>query len=128
MAGSLDALRPELVWGIYTRGLGLLLLISFSSLAGQIVRGAGSQGGLPIARRLAKLKEDFPSWRRFVYFPTLLWVNDSDAMLRLLTLGGMAAAAVVVYGGPASFAALVVCYVFYLSLDMAAGLIFPWDC
>lgn len=119
---------PELVWGLFARGLGLILLISFVSLAGQIIRGAGKHGGLPISVRLEKLRQDFPTWRRFYYFPTLLWVSDSDAMLRLLTLGGAAAAGLVIYGGPWSFWAMLACYVCYLSLDMAAGLIFPWDC
>ena len=45
-----------------------------------------------------------------------------------LTLIGFTAAALVIYGGPYSSWALVVCYVCYLSLDLAVGLIFPWDC
>jgi hypothetical protein len=128
MGSSLPTLDPELVWGLFTRGLGLILLISFASLAGQVVRGAGRDGGLPITRRLSRIAQDFPTWRRFYYFPTLLWLSDSDAMLRVLTLGGMVAAGGVVYGGAHSFWALLTCYVFYLSLDMATGLIFPWDC
>ena len=124
----LRALSPELVWGLFTRGLGAVFLISFASLAGQIVRGAGSDGGLPVAWRLAKIKQDFPTWRRFYYFPTLLWLSDADFMLRLLTWGGIAAAGLLIYGGPLSFWALLTCYLCYLSLDLAIGLIFPWDC
>ncbi|HVU03736.1 MAG TPA: lipase maturation factor family protein [Polyangiaceae bacterium] len=124
----LDSLPPLLVWGLYTRALALVLFISFVSLAGQIVRGAGRDGGLPIHRRLRKISEDFPTWRRFYYFPTLLWLSDSDAMLRLLTWAGAGAAVVAFYGGPWSPWAFGTCYLCYLSLDMAAGLIFPWDC
>ncbi len=124
----LASLRPELVWGLFTRALGLVLLISFASLAGQIVLGSGRGGGLPVALRLRKIRRDFPTWRRFVYFPTLLWVNDSDAMLRALACTGLLAAAALVYGGAFSFWAILVCYVCYLSLDLAIGLIFPWDC
>ena len=72
----LGSLSPELVWGLFTRGLGVVFLISFASLAGQIVRCAGPQGGVPIGPRLAKIAEDFPTWRRFFYFPTLLWLNQ----------------------------------------------------
>ena len=36
------SLDPLLVWGLYTRGLGVVLLISFASLATQIIRGAGT--------------------------------------------------------------------------------------
>ena len=120
-------LSPELVWGLYTRGLGLVLLISFVSLAPQIALGAGREGGMPIGLRLDKMARDFPTWRRFYYFPTLLWCNHSDAMLRALCWVGIGASALVVYGGPWSFWALLVCYLCYLSLDMAIGLIFPWD-
>ncbi|HMI94796.1 MAG TPA: lipase maturation factor family protein, partial [Polyangiales bacterium] len=125
----LDALSlsPALVWGLYIRALGLVLLISFVSIAPQIALGAGREGGLPIGLRLDKMRRDFPTWRRFFYFPTLLWANHSDAMLRALTWVGIGASALVVYGGPWSFWALLVCYLCYLSLDMAIGLIFPWD-
>ena len=42
--------------------------------------------------RLAKIREDFPTWRRFLYYPTLLWLNDRDVMLRFYTLLGLGAA------------------------------------
>lgn len=116
------------VWGLFTRGLGLIFLISYASLLGQIVRGAGERGGMPIGRRLAKIEQDFPTWHRFHYFPTLLWISRSDAMLLVLNWTGLLASCAVIYGGPISPYALAVCYVCYLSLDMAIGLIFPWDC
>ena len=119
---------PLLIWGLFPRGLGLVLFVSFLSLSWQVVPTAGRAAGVgSVARRMAKYREDFPSWRRFVYFPTLLWLNNSDAMLRLLTWVGMASAALVMYGGPWSHWALVSCYVCYLSLDMPMGLVFPWD-
>ncbi|MFI5307886.1 MAG: lipase maturation factor family protein [Polyangiales bacterium] len=127
MSESSQFISPELVWGLFSRGLGLVYLISFTSLAGQMVRGAGRDGGLPISLRLRKIKQDFPTWRRIYYFPTLLWLSDSDAMLRALTLGGLGGAALLVYGGPFGFYGLLTCYLCYLSLDMAIGLIFPWD-
>ena len=120
---------PLLIWGLFPRGLGLVLFISFLSLSGQVVPAAGSSAGLgSVARRMAKYRDDFPSWRRFLYFPTLLWLNNSDFMLRLLTWIGMASAALVIYGGPYSHWALVSCYLCYLSLDLPVGLVFPWDC
>ena len=123
------SLSPELVWGLFHRGLGVLFLISFASLTTQMVPATGSRSGIAkISRRLSKLKEDFPDARRYLYFPTLLWLNSSDLMLRALTWIGFAAAGCVVYGGPFSGWALAICYVCYLSLDLAIGLIFPWDC
>ena len=127
MLTELVPLSPALVWGLFARGLGFIFLISFWSLAVQIVRASGSKGGLPVARRLEIIARDFPTWHRFHHFPTLLWVNSSDAMLRGLALVGMAAAAYAIYGGPYSQWALLTCYLCYLSLDLAIGLIFPWD-
>ena len=119
------ALSPTLVWGLFTRGLGLVFLISFLSLAAQVRLSARLT---PFSARLAKIKEDFPTWRRFYYFPTLLWLNSSGAAMLGVAVLGAAAASLVIYGGPFSFWALVTCYVCYLSLDMVMALIFPWDC
>jgi len=121
------SLTPELVWGLYTRGLGVVFFITYASLVGQVLSAAGRNGAFPAWRRLAKIRRDFPLWRRWVHFPTLLWLSDSDLMLRALTWVGLAASALVVYGGPLSPWALLVCYVCYLSLDLMVGLIYPWD-
>ena len=123
------SIDPLLVWGLYARGLGIILFISFLSLSFQVVPISGKGTGVgSVARRMAQIRDDFPSVRRFLYFPTLLWFNNSDAMLRLLTWLGLASAALVVYGGPWSSWAIVSCYLCYLSLDLPVGLVFPWDC
>jgi hypothetical protein len=121
------SLSPLLAWGLFQRGIGLVLLITFTSLCVQVVPAVGSNSILPIAKRLAKLREDFPTWKRFLYFPTLLWLSPKDWVLRALTFTGLFAAAFVVYGGPFSGWALATCYVCYLSLDLAVALILPWD-
>jgi hypothetical protein len=77
---------------------------------------------------LASIRRDFPTWKRFLYFPTLLWLNASDFSLRLLSWFGLACAAGVIYGGPYSQLAMIGCYVTYVSLDKPMGLVFPWDC
>lgn len=106
-----------------------MFLISFVSLSSQTVHLAGSKSGIGvISRRLEKIREDFPTWRRHIYFPTLLWFNSSDAMLAGLPLVGMTAAVGVIYGGPIAFWCLLICYICYISLDLSAALIFPWDC
>ncbi|HEY2732534.1 MAG TPA: hypothetical protein VGI70_01045, partial [Polyangiales bacterium] len=120
---------PLLVWGLFPRGLGLIFLITFLSLSGQVVWGAGRAAGLAsISRRLDKMRDDFPTWKRFLCFPTLLWLNDSDLTLRVLTWIGIACACLTIYGGPLGPWALFGCYVCYLALDTPMGLIFPWDC
>jgi hypothetical protein len=126
---NLLSLDPLLVWGLYQRGVGLVLFITFLSLSGQVVISAGKAAGVgSVARRMAKIREDFPTWKRHIYFPTLLWFNNSDGMLRLLTWVGLAGAATVFYGGPYAGYALIACYLCYLSLDLPMGLVFPWDC
>ena len=120
---------PPLVWGLFSRGLGLVYLISFASLSLQVIPSVGSGSGIAsVSERLVRLRHDFPDVRRHVWFPTLLWLNSSDFMLRALIGVGLAAAGCVVYGGPWSPWALAICYVCYLSLDFAMALIFPWDC
>ena len=121
-------LSPELVWGLLTRGIGCVYLISFLSISAQIVPAAGVHSVNPIGEMLTSVRRDFSWWQRIAYFPTLLWFNTSDLSLRLLTWFGAACAACVVYGGPLSQLAMLGCYVTYVSLDKPMGLVFPWDC
>jgi len=88
---------------------------------------AGRAGLLPIREALRAQTRDFPGWRRFVYFPTLLWLNASDRSLRALVAIGAAAAGSIVIGGPHTPCAFAVCWLAYLSLDRALTLIYPWD-
>ena len=125
---ALQGMSPELVWGLFTRGVGVIFVISYLSLLPQTVRTAGSSGGMPLSIRLAKMRNDFPAPQRYFYFPSLLWINHSDRMLALLPVVGLGAACLVVFGGPLSPYALLLCYVVYLTLDLPMGLIFPWDC
>jgi hypothetical protein len=120
--------EPELIWGLVSRGLGLTYFISFASLAPQVLPIAGRNGITPIADSLRAIERDFPTWKRFVYFPTLLWLNSGDGLLGALPWLGMLASALVMVGGPAvpwAFAAL---YLFYLSLERPVVLVYPWDC
>jgi hypothetical protein len=121
-------LEPLTCWGLFQRGLGLVHLISFLSLAGQVLPYAGEHGAVPVRRTLARIRRDFPGPKRFLYLPTLLWLDASDRTLRVLTLTGALAGAAVVVGGEGSPAWLFVCYACQLSLDVAMALIFPWDC
>jgi hypothetical protein len=118
---------PELIWGLVSRGVGVAFLIAFVSLRPQVLPIAGRDGILPIEEALRAQARDFPTWRRFLYFPTLLWLGSSDFALRALSWLGIAAAASTVVGGPHAPWAFALCYVAYLSLDRAMTLIYPWD-
>ncbi|MFI5306918.1 MAG: lipase maturation factor family protein [Polyangiales bacterium] len=125
---ALTDLDPALIWGLLSRGVGLVFVISFASLAPQVLPIAGSTGITPIRESLAAIERDFPSWKRFAYFPSLLWLNRSDAVLGALPWLGMAAGLAIVVGGPQTPWAFALCYAIYVSLDRAVGLVYPWDC
>ena len=117
-----------LVWGLFTRLLGLVYLIAFASLLGQVVPLAGADGVSPLKPLLLKIRADFPLWRCLLYFPTLLWLRSTDGCLRLLVVLGMGGALWAAYGGPGSNFGLLLCWVCYLSLHPAVGLAYPWEC
>jgi hypothetical protein len=102
-------------------------LVVFLSLRPQVIVIAGRNGVLPVGESLAAQQRDFPGWRRFFYFPTLLWLDSSDRSLRVLVWLGIAGAASIAVGGPHAPWAFAACYVAYLSLDRAMTLIYPWD-
>jgi hypothetical protein len=118
---------PALIWGVFTRLVGLVYLIAIASLWHQILPICGPSGIAPIAPQLRKIARDFPAPQRYFYFPTLLWINASDRFLRILIAAGACAAVAVIVGGSATPLALLVCWLVYLSLDSPAGLVYPWD-
>ena len=123
-----EGVSATLVWGLFLRGLGVVYFIAIAQLYHQVLPCAGSRGITPVYQKLARIRLDYPGWRGWLYFPTLLWLNASDRFLKILVLIGAIAALVVVYGGPLSGLSLFICWVIYLSLDRAMGFTFPWDC
>jgi hypothetical protein len=122
------ALPPLLVWGLVPRLVGVVFLISFISLWGQVLAISGSRGVIPFELRLRRYREWMTPWRRWTSFPSLLLLYCSDRMLQGLVAVGAACAVLVIYGGPAGYVGLLGCYLVYISLDKPIGLIFPWDC
>ncbi|HMJ15793.1 MAG TPA: lipase maturation factor family protein [Polyangiaceae bacterium] len=128
LLNRLAYLEPTLVWGLVSRGIGLVFFISLASLSFQVLPHAGARGITPVRESLAAISEHFPTWKRFVYFPTLLWFNRSDAFLRALPWIGMLAALAIMIGGPQAPYMFAICYLVYLSLDRPMVLVYPWDC
>ncbi|MEO8392602.1 MAG: lipase maturation factor family protein, partial [Chloroflexota bacterium] len=120
-------LAPEIVWGIFPRLLGIVYFVAIGSLYRQVLPFAGANGLRPIHKHLDKIHEDYPSWKRFVYFPTLFWLNDGDNFLRLIVGIGTAAGLLALIGGAITSISLFVCWACFLSLDMAFSLAYPWD-
>ena len=120
-------LPPELVWGLVPRIVGALYVIAFLSLSSQVLGLIGSGGISPVRAQLSAARGHYPGLRRFVRFPTLLWISQHDGFIRALPWLGVAAGLTAVAGGPWTLPALLVCWLLYLSLDVCA-LMFPWDC
>src|SRR6478609_5193482 len=88
----LTSIDPRIVWGLFTRLLGVLYLIAFASLFPQIIPMVGVAGIFPVHHWFARLRKDFPAPRRYAFFPTLLWFSHTDTALRVFGMLGMAAA------------------------------------
>jgi hypothetical protein len=117
---------PLLIWGLIPRFIGLLYVIAFGGLAPQIVATIGAHGIGPVAPRLAQARRDYPGFRRFTIFPSVLWISSSDRTLRMLPWIGVAAGVVCMVGGPYAVYAQILAVVLWRSLEPAA-LIYPWD-
>jgi lipase maturation factor 1 len=111
------------------RGMGLVYLLAFWSLAVQVDGLLGAHGILPAAELMDRARQGLgASPKRFWYLPTLLWLDASDSMLRFLCWGGVVLAAAAMIGvmpGPL-FCLL---WLFYLSLTVAGQefLGYQWD-
>ncbi|MGR8932882.1 MAG: lipase maturation factor family protein [Gammaproteobacteria bacterium] len=125
-----NGLSPDsgtIVAWLFLRGLGLIYLAAFGSMATQIDGLIGSDGILPLGDALARIAEQFPQqnyWR----FPTLFWFGDSDTALDAVCYAGMAAACLVVLN-IFSRSALIACFLLYLSIAAAGQdfTAFQWD-
>jgi lipase maturation factor 1 len=114
---------------VLLRGLGVVYLSAFASLAVQLDGLIGSRGILPAAEYLAQARRFLgPGLRTYWRLPTLLWLDSSDRALHLLCGGGMAVGIVLIAGIlPGLSSALL--WLFYLSL-VVAGQVFlgyQWD-
>jgi hypothetical protein len=113
--------------GIVLRGLGLIYLAAFASLAVQLDGLIGSRGILPAAEFLDAVARHLGA-ERYWRVPTLLWLGASDQSLHALIWGGMAVSLALVLGAWPR-ACLVGLWAAYLSLVVVAGpfLGYQWD-
>lgn len=117
----------RLISALFLRLLGVIYLIAFVSIGVQIEGLAGSQGILPFSDQLAQLQSR-AGIERWLQMPTLFWLNSSDLALQGAAVAG-AVASLAIIAGRWSRAALVTCFVLYLSLYHAGQLFtnFQWD-
>jgi hypothetical protein len=121
----LDSYR--LVAWVFLRLLGLVYVAAFASLAVQILALAGAEGINPIGEQLARAEEVYGGLR-FLQYPSLFWLDASDAALLAVAWGG-ALLGLLLFLGRDDRALLILLYVCYLSLYHAGQRFtsFQWD-
>ncbi len=112
---------------LFLRVLGCIYLIAFFSLWVQIHGLVGSNGILPAEQYLADVHQQIGT-RGYHLFPTLFWLNPTDACLHFLCAGGVLLSFLLIAGIFAPFT-LVGLWGFYLSLVTVGQvfLSFQWD-
>lgn len=112
---------------LFLRLLGLVYVIAFLSLRGQITGLVGVRGILPVRSFLEAVQTNFGSVG-YRLFPTLAWLSSSDASLKLLC-GAGAVCGLLVILGVATGPALALAWASYLSLVTVGRdfLSFQWD-
>jgi hypothetical protein len=114
---------------VLLRGLGIVYLAAFGSLAVQLDGLIGSRGILPAAEFLDRAGRFFPTKSdAYGQLPTLLWIDASDRSLHALCWGGLGLSVLLIAGilpGPC----LALLWLFYLSLTVVGQdfLSFQWD-
>jgi hypothetical protein len=112
---------------LFVRALAAIYGLAFLSLWTQIEGLIGRNGILPVAEYLPAVAAQVGA-ERFWLLPTLCWASASDGFLHLLCGGGVVLAALAA-AGVATRLALLLAWVFYLSLTVVSRefLGFQWD-
>jgi predicted DCC family thiol-disulfide oxidoreductase YuxK len=113
---------------LFLRLLGVVYFFAFLSLATQILGLIGRQGILPAGTFLGMVESRVGAPERYWFFPTLAWLNSSDAALRVMSVGGAFGSLLLIFD-LAPIPVLSVLWVLYLSLVTAGQdfLGFQWD-
>ena len=124
-----DVRPPTYFWARrwFLRLLGLVYLIAFLSLWVQVDGLVGADGVLPVAGFFSTAHERLGSGA-FSVFPTLCWLNSSNAFLHFLCGGGVLLSRLLI-AGLAPALCLLGLFASYLSLTIAGQtfLSFQWD-
>ena len=116
-----------LVRAVFVRLLGLVYLIAFASFGVQMAGLVGSDGILPAAEFLERVRDIFGAGS-YRLVPTVFWISASDTALTVGVLAGVALSLSLIVGF-LQRTALVLLYVLYLSI-VSIGQVFmsyQWD-
>ncbi len=113
--------------GLFLRLLGVVYGIAFWSLGSQIVGLVGENGIVSAKQWLTGIATQMDA-ERYFYFPTLCWIDCTDATLQGMCVAGLVLSALLVVG-IAPQILLAALWVLYLSLVTVGGpfLNFQWD-
>ena len=112
---------------LFLRLLGAIYLAAFASFGVQASGLIGSHGILPVREFLGAVHESLGA-AAYWNAPTLLWLNGSDASLRMVWIVGVGLALLLLLGVEAR-AVRVALFALYLSLDTAGQIFmsYQWD-
>lgn len=122
----------QLVRSAFLRSLGLIYLIAFISLAGQILGLIGSNGISPVANRIKIITQELDSAKigvdRYHLLPTFCWWSTRDGFLQFQCAAGIALS-VALMAGIAPAPCLFLLWLIYLSLTVAGDIFlgYQWD-
>jgi hypothetical protein len=118
----------ELTGWLFLRGLGLVYIVAFASLAVQIDSLVGPDGILPFQQVLNGVFAEL-GYRAVLRLPTLFWLDSSGTALRGAAVVGAVVALLLVFGWIRTRPALILLFVLYLSLYHAGQIFtsFQWD-
>jgi hypothetical protein len=128
----LELFRPaaehQRVGWLFLKGLALVYIAAFLSLAVQIDGLAGPGGILPFHPMLDRAFEE-DGYIAVLRHPTLFWLSGSDATLQGAALAGAGLALLLLLGWGRPRPVLILLYVLYLSLYHAGQIFtsFQWD-
>ena len=113
---------------LFVRGLAIVYVIAFASLAVQIDGLAGPDGILPFGRALSRALAGY-GYSAVWQIPTLFWLGSSDWALLGASLAGVVIAVLLLVGIGHRRLLLIALYVLYLSLYQAGQIFtsFQWD-
>ncbi|MGO9608483.1 MAG: lipase maturation factor family protein [Verrucomicrobiia bacterium] len=115
----------------FLRFLGLIYLFAFVSLWTQVDGLIGNHGITPAAQFMEMVRHwagEHNYWDAHLIAPTLCWFSASDAFLHFLCAGGTVLSVLLIFGvAPAP--ALVLLWLFYLSLSVVSDVFlgYQWD-
>lgn len=125
---GLDPSSYTIAINLFIRLLGAIYVIAYVPFLFQIEGLIGDDGILPISNYLSSIKRLGLGFKRFTYFPTILWFNASNRALKCLVWTGIALGTLLMFGVNPPLMLLLL-YIVHLSLTTAGQdfMCFGWE-